>query len=576
MKNLRLVRHLFIFLIGLTSCLLLGCGGCASQEKKTTQANAIQIYNNKATKWKLNDNAMAIYTYLLYDQALRQNDSATLLYALEELSNFNPPVWVYIDAGIFFMNTDPTPLLPLLHKGLESYPDDVSLNLLNAELLQKAGQSKEAIKRIREFGTRHPQNTDAKLELALLLVNSGQHDEAEHLLNNITGVDRTSLVEYYHAKALIGMKKTKEALPHLEKAIMEMPSFTEALVDLAYIYEQDNNFYKAREVYEDILEQQGYNPEVLLRFVYSSLRLKEPEKALQYFDKNAMLPPNLSATIGSMLVEEKYYDLAEPILLDLVNIPDAPQELFFYLAAISYERDKDAAQTYKWLSNITEDHEDYLRALLLRLQLLLDLNRYDEALELVKHNKKNAPEQKELLVAEVRILAVLEQYSKALDNSRKIIKKWPEDTDIAYLHASILDETGDKKGALNVMEDIVKSNPNHYQALNYIGYTLAEENRDLKKALSMLRKATALSPQSDYILDSLAWVLYKLKQLDEAWIVINQAVELNSTNDPVVWEHYADIAKALGKNKEARIGYTKALEYSPSNAKSITKRLNAL
>ncbi len=575
MKYLRILRYCFVLLILLASGLLLGCGGCASHEKVAETKTVTLQKNEKDTKWTLNANATATYMYLLYDQALRQNDTEVLIYALKELSNFNPPVWVYIDAGIFYMDLEPTPILPLIKKGLQSYPDNVSLNLLNAELLQKSGQNKEAIERIRDFGKRHPQNTDAKLELALLLVNSGQHQEADSLLNSITGVERTALVEYYHAKALIGMQRHKEALPYLEKALLELPNFTEALIDLAFIYEQDKNFRKAREIYEVILEQQGHNQEILSRLIYYSLRLKEPQKALEYYEEGPMTL-DLSATIGSMLVEEKYYDLAEPILRKLIELPNAPQELYFYLAAISYERDKNAEQTYTWLSHIKEDHADYIRALLLRLQLLLDLEKYNEALDLVQMGQKKHPENKALAVAEVRILATLEDMDKALELSQKNMTKWPDDSEIAFLHASLLDQLGDRKAALAVMEQIVKKHPNHYQALNYIGYTLAEENRDLKRALELLRKAVALSPQSDYILDSLAWALYKLKQLDEAWVTINKVIEIHTTNDPVVWEHYGDIAKALGKKDEARIGYEKALQLSPKNSKSIEKRLDDL
>ncbi len=552
--------------------MLLGCGGCASHEKVAEKKTLNLQEVKKDTKWKLNANATATYMYLLYDQALRQNDTEVLIYSLSELSKYDPPVWVYIDAGIFYMDLDPTPIIPLIQKGLQSFPDNVSLNLLNAELLQKAGKNNEAIARIREFGNRHPQNTDAKLELALLLVNSGQHQEAENLLNNITGAERTALVEYYHAKALIGMKRAKEALPHLEKALLELPDFTEALIDLAFIYEQENNFAKARDIYENILEQQGQNQEILSRLIYYSLRLKEPQKALEYYQEGPMTI-DLGATISSMLVEEKYYDLAEPILLKLIEIPNIAQELYFYLAAISYERDKDAQKTYDWLSHIKDDHADYIRALLLRLQLLLDLEKYEDALDLVQNAKEKNQDNKALFVAEVRILATLGDVEKALELSQKNMTKWSNDSEIAFLHASLLDQEGDKKAALAVMEDIIKKHPNHYQALNYIGYTLAEENRDLKRALEMLRKAVALSPQSDYILDSLAWALYKSKQLDEAWTIINQVIEIHTTNDPVVWEHYGDIANALDKKDEARAGYEKALELSPSNADSIRKRL---
>ncbi len=394
-------------------------------------------------------------------------------------------------------------------------------------------------------------------------------------MNGITGVERTALVEYYHARALIGMNRAKEALPYLEKALIEMPTFTEALIDIASIYEQENEYAKARDIYENILDQQGYNPEIIIRLVHSSIRLKQPERALEYYEEGPMTPA-ITATIGSLLVEEKYYDLAEPLLQKLITLPDAPQELYFYLAAIAYERDKNIQKTYELLSKIKDDHPDYTRAMLLRLQLLIDMEKFEEALNLVAIGQSADPERDEFHVAEIRILATLERMDEAIKRSDELVKKYPDNAEIAFLRASLLDQNGDKKGALLIMEQIAVKNPNHYQALNYIGYTLAEENRDLDRALILLRKAVSLSPESDYILDSLAWALYKSKQLHEAWKIIIKVVKLNQTNDPVIWEHYGDIAKALGKKNEARKGYEKALEFEPDNAASIRRRLSEL
>ena len=61
--------------------------------------------------------------------------------------------------------------------------------------------------------------------------------------------------------------------------------------------------------------------------------------------------------------------------------------------------------------------------------------------------------------------------------ARAAVKTWPDNTDLAFLLGSLLDETGDKKNAFTVMEGILTNHPDNYQALNYVGYTLAEENR---------------------------------------------------------------------------------------------------
>ena len=64
------------------------------------------------------------------------------------------------------------------------------------------------------------------------------------------------MVDYYHARALIGMQRRAEAIPLLQKAIQAMPDFVEALVELAYAYEQQKQWNEARTIYEKLLKLQ--------------------------------------------------------------------------------------------------------------------------------------------------------------------------------------------------------------------------------------------------------------------------------------------------------------------------------
>ena len=110
----------------------------------------------------------------------------------------------------------------------------------------------------------------------------------------------------------------------------------------------------------------------------------------------------------------------------------------------------------------------------------------------------------------------------------------------------------------------------------YKRQTLAEENRDLEKALSLLTKADALSPDQSYIVDSLAWALYKLGRNEEALKAIRRAVKLDEHVDASIWEHYGDIALKMGLKDEARTAYQKALDLKPANADALRQRLSQL
>ena len=165
---------------------------------------------------------------------------------------------------------------------------------------------------------------------------------------------------------------------------------------------------------------------------------------------------------------------------------------------------------------------------------------------------------------------------EAIQTARKGVARWPDSTEMAFLLGNLYSDNGNRKEALEVMESILRKEPDNYQALNYVGYTLAEENRDIERAITLLTKANSLAPRQFYILDSLAWAHYRAGHLDQAWNFIREACQLDSSDDSTIWEHYGDIALAKNMKSEAKNGYKKALRGNPPNADEIRRKLEAI
>ena len=168
-----------------------------------------------------------------------------------------------------------------------------------------------------------------------------------------------------------------------------------------------------------------------------------------------------------------------------------------------------------------------MRGVLLRIQLLAEAGRDAEALETVRKATSATPDSSELVEVEVRLLARQKQMKQALDVAQNAIKRWPNNAEMFFLLGSLQDETGDKKAAFKTMEKLLALHPDNYQALNYVGYTLAEEDRDLDRALTLLVRANDLAPNQSYIIDSLAWAYFKAGKLDDALKEIRRAVTLD-------------------------------------------------
>ncbi len=577
------IKHSLLCFTLLSSCLLLGCGGCASTDKNgdttanpqktadTTASNNQGDVLNKTTSLS----GEAIYTYLLFQRALQQGHVMLMVQSLEKLDAFSPPASVYVDAGIWALENSAPPLIPMVKKGLEKHPDTLSLHLLYAEILQKNGNTDAAIEHMQHVIAQKPHEVDAKVELSLLLSHVKKFAEAEEVLLTIAEQDRTSLVDYYQAKALMGLKRKDEAIKYLESSVEKDPEFIDALNDLAFLYEQSKELRKARDAYEQILDAYGTNYELVLRVILLSLHLQETEKALELFEDSPMTP-ELTVTVASMFVDAQQYDVAEPILLGLADIEDAPQDLYFYLAAIAYERDHDAQQAYDWLTHIDNTHKEFSRALFLRVKLLVDEGQYDTALKEARLGTQIDPKNLQFWTIEAQILASQGDFDNALQKLTDLEENWPHNAEVTYLRAAILDQSGDKKNAFKTMEALLQTEPDHVQALNYVGYSLAEESRELQRAIHLLRKADRLAPNNNYILDSLAWALFKAGERQEAWSIIKQAVEAEGMPEATIWEHYGDIARSLGKKDEAHKGYNRALEFSPKNGETIKYKQDQL
>ena len=121
-----------------------------------------------------------------------------------------------------------------------------------------------------------------------------------------------------------------------------------------------------------------------------------------------------------------------------------------------------------------------------------------------------------------------------------------------------------------------------HQCCGCVGRTAADPGRDRKllvemqlrapawvdrgvhldEAIKMLQRATEQKPDDGFIIDSLAWAYYRLKQYDKAVLYQEKAVALEP-GDPVLNDHLGDIYWKVGRHNEARFQWQRALAFKP-------------
>jgi tetratricopeptide (TPR) repeat protein len=106
-------------------------------------------------------------------------------------------------------------------------------------------------------------------------------------------------------------------------------------------------------------------------------------------------------------------------------------------------------------------------------------------------------------------------------------------------------------------------NPTQPQVLNYLGYGLVDRGEKLDEALGMIEKAVAGDPEQGYIIDSLAWALFKLGRYQEALAPMEKASLLEPV-DPIVTDHLGDVYWMNDRKLEARFQWRRALSFQPT------------
>jgi Flp pilus assembly protein TadD len=111
------------------------------------------------------------------------------------------------------------------------------------------------------------------------------------------------------------------------------------------------------------------------------------------------------------------------------------------------------------------------------------------------------------------------------------------------------------------MQKAIALNPENAAALNYLGYTWAEQGAQLDEAENLIRRALKIEPNDGFYVDSLGWVYYQRGDYVKAIEHLERAVELVG-DDPTIIEHLGDAYGKAGRAKDAVHTYTQALEHT--------------
>ena len=149
----------------------------------------------------------------------------------------------------------------------------------------------------------------------------------------------------------------------------------------------------------------------------------------------------------------------------------------------------------------------------------------------------------------------------------------PADPEGYFLLANVYSERKNKAEEFKFLRKAIELKPDYHPALNYLGYTLLEDNTDLDEAGRLIEKAVELDPENGAYIDSRGWLRFRQGRLKEALVDLERASKL--LQDPVIYDHLGDVYLKLKESAKAGASWARSLELDPKQ-ESVRKKLDAL
>jgi tetratricopeptide (TPR) repeat protein len=196
------------------------------------------------------------------------------------------------------------------------YPHRLDYVQQLTDLYRHQRKTEQAIHQYQRFLLNNPENANAHFNLALLYKQQGQFNEAEAAYQKALVLDIERPEEVHTNLAVMHSERRREheAEASLRRALQINPGYVPALFNLATLLEEFGKKEQATGLYQQILQHQPDNVEVMARLVQSETITPEKKGDLQSLESVLQLNPGLNQLhkeAGYFALGKGYDDLAE-------------------------------------------------------------------------------------------------------------------------------------------------------------------------------------------------------------------------------------------------------------------------
>lgn len=430
---------------------------------------------------------------------------------------------------------------------------DTAVRQLEAAVPHFAGGPAEAYPRIGEMLGRERDKAIAAAVMARLV---GARPDDPH-------------AQSAYAQLLARAGQTDRAVQVYETVLALDPDDQQTLVVYARLLQRQGKVDSALGTLGNALDRHPESDRVRLTYARLLVDAKRYEDALAQFallSKRAPENADVRFAYGLLLMQTNHVKEAEAQFKELVARRERLPVAYYYLGQIAESREdiEAALAAYRKVS----DGEHRLNAQIRAAVLLAESGRLVQArAHLHGLRSDNSQQAIRIYRAEAEILTKRKDYEDAMQVYDDALADFPQDTDLLYSRAMLAEKMDNLERLEQDLRSILAREPNNADALNALGYTLADRTDRFSEAYELVKRAYELKPDDHYVIDSMGWTLYRMGRHQEALMHLRRAMELNG--DPEIAAHLGEVLWMSGDKQAAMEIWDTALKGTPDDPRLL-------
>lgn len=361
------------------------------------------------------------------------------------------------------------------------------------------------------------------------------------------------------------MKRSALADSKIAKALSLQPDWDKALILQAQLAVYKSDYSRAESLLRNAALKYPENDKfkkLLAQVLIKASKYEEAGEVYEALFANDPKDYESQFSLGLVHLELDHDSKAEDIFTQLLEQAEWRNQSSFYLGKIEEKRN-NTSNALGWFDKVNEGPFEF-EAAVTAITMLVKDKQYAQAEQRLTALPTKFPKQKpRIVLIRAELYSQQKQYEKAYNYLTDELKNYPDRDEILYSRALM----ADRMDRLDVMEaDLLKllsKSPDNVEALNALGYSLADKTTRYAEADGYLVHALRIKPDEPVILDSYGWLKYKMGNYQVALEYLQKAYDKQPENE--IAAHLAEVLWVSGNKEEAKKLLDKAINVSPDD-----------